>query len=105
MGGRPRPGTGFASATRTGRTSRAAIPTFDNESVGWVLTVHAVREAVRDGMRAYRFLLGQESYKARFTTADHGLDSFVIPRTARGHVGHFATRSQAPPGPLGAARG
>ena len=59
---------------------------------GWVLTVHAVREAVNDGMRAYRFLLGEEQYKARFATADHGLDSFVIPRTARGRAGHFAQR-------------
>ncbi|MET0615655.1 MAG: GNAT family N-acetyltransferase [Thermoleophilaceae bacterium] len=67
-------------------------PAFDHQSVGWVLTVHAVREAVNDGMRAYRFLLGEEPYKARFATADHGLDSFVIPRTARGRAGHFAQR-------------
>jgi CelD/BcsL family acetyltransferase involved in cellulose biosynthesis len=59
-----------------------------------VLTVHAVRESVTDGMRAYRFLLGQESYKSRFATADHGLDSFVIPRTVRGRAGHFATRAR-----------
>jgi CelD/BcsL family acetyltransferase involved in cellulose biosynthesis len=69
-------------------------PEFDRWSVGWVLTVHAVREAVTDGMGCYRFLLGEESYKARFATADSGLDSFVIPRTARGHAGYFATRAR-----------
>ena len=61
--------------------------------MGWVLTVHAVRESVRDGMRAYRFLLGDEEYKSRFATADHGLDSFVIPRNVRGRLGHFAGRA------------
>jgi CelD/BcsL family acetyltransferase involved in cellulose biosynthesis len=66
---------------------------FDATSVGWVLTVHAVRESVRDGMRAYKFLLGEEEYKSRFATADHGLDSFVIPRTVRGRIGHFASRA------------
>ena len=68
-------------------------PSFDHQSVGWVLTVHAVRESVRDGMRAYKFLLGDEEYKSRFATADHGLDSFVIPRNVRGRLGHFAGRA------------
>lgn len=68
-------------------------PAVDETSVGWVLTVHAVRESVRDGMRAYKFLLGEEEYKSRFATADHGLDSFVIPRNARGRLGHFAGRA------------
>ena len=69
-------------------------PAYEAGSIGWVLTLHAIRESVQDGMRAYRFLLGQESYKTRFTIDDHGLDSFVIPRTARGHAGHFATRAR-----------
>ena len=68
-------------------------PALGETSVGWVLTVHAVRESVRDGMRAYKFLLGGEEYKSRFATADHGLDSFVIPRNARGRLGHFAGRA------------
>lgn len=68
-------------------------PAFESTSVGWVLTVHAVRESVRDGMREYRFLLGAEEYKSRFATADHGLDSFVVPRTVRGRLGHLATRA------------
>jgi CelD/BcsL family acetyltransferase involved in cellulose biosynthesis len=67
-------------------------PAFDRWSVGWVLTVHAIREAVTDGMRCYRFLLGEEEYKSRFATADSGLDTFVIPRTARGHAGYLGTR-------------
>jgi CelD/BcsL family acetyltransferase involved in cellulose biosynthesis len=68
-------------------------PALDPTSVGWVLTVHAIREAVQDGMRAYKFLLGEEEYKSRFATADHGLESFVIPRTVRGRAGHFASRA------------
>jgi CelD/BcsL family acetyltransferase involved in cellulose biosynthesis len=66
---------------------------FDRTSVGWVLTAHAVRESVRDGMGEYKFLLGGEDYKSRFATADHGLDSFVMPRTVRGRLGHLATRA------------
>jgi CelD/BcsL family acetyltransferase involved in cellulose biosynthesis len=68
-------------------------PAFDRLSVGLVMTMHAVREAVTDGMHAYRFLLGGEEYKSRFATGDDGLDSFVIPRTLRGRVGRFAGRA------------
>ena len=68
-------------------------PSLERTSVGFVLTVHAVREAVRDGMRAYKFLLGEEGYKGRFATADHGLESFVIPRDVRGRLGHFGGRA------------
>jgi CelD/BcsL family acetyltransferase involved in cellulose biosynthesis len=65
-------------------------PAVNETSVGFVLTMHAVRESVRDGMRAYRFLLGEEEYKSRFATADHGLESFVIPRNVRGTLGQLA---------------
>lgn len=42
-------------------------------SVGFVLQAHAVREALNDGMRSYRFLRGEEAYKQRFTNADNGV--------------------------------
>jgi CelD/BcsL family acetyltransferase involved in cellulose biosynthesis len=68
-------------------------PALDRTSVGFVLTAHALREAVHDGMRQYKFLLGGEDYKARFATRDPGLQSFVLPRTMAGRLGHFATRA------------
>ena len=68
-------------------------PALDRTSVGFVLTVHALREAVRDGMREYRFLLGGEDYKARFATDDPGLETFVAPRTLVGRCADAASRA------------
>jgi CelD/BcsL family acetyltransferase involved in cellulose biosynthesis len=67
-------------------------PAFERSSVGFVLTAHALREAVRDGMREYKFLLGGEDYKKRFASDDHGLETFVVSKTARGRVGVLAER-------------
>ena len=67
-------------------------PAFERTSVGFVLTAHALREAVRDGMREYKLLLGDEDYKGRFATQDDGLETFSLPRTHVGRFGLIAAR-------------
>ena len=61
-------------------------PAWDRWSVGWILLVHSVREALADGMREYRFLRGGEGYKYRWTTTDPGLDTIGLARGAAGHA-------------------
>jgi CelD/BcsL family acetyltransferase involved in cellulose biosynthesis len=41
-------------------------PARARDGIGLVMLGHTVREAMRDGMREYRFLRGGEAYKARF---------------------------------------
>jgi CelD/BcsL family acetyltransferase involved in cellulose biosynthesis len=43
---------------------------FDDYSVGFVLMVHTLREACRDGVNNYHFMAGGEAYKWRFTSDD-----------------------------------
>jgi CelD/BcsL family acetyltransferase involved in cellulose biosynthesis len=54
--------------------------------VGFVLLAHTIREAASDGMREYRFLRGGEPFKCRFADADHGLETVVVTRGARGRL-------------------
>jgi CelD/BcsL family acetyltransferase involved in cellulose biosynthesis len=61
-------------------------PALEREAVGFVLMNHTIREALDDGMREYRLLLGGESYKDRFATADHGLETVIFVRGARGRA-------------------
>lgn len=44
-------------------------------SVGSVLLLHTIREALDDGIGEYRFLRGAEAYKYRFATEDPGLET------------------------------
>lgn len=59
-------------------------PMWDRYHVGFVLLAHTIREAVADGMSAYRFLRGDEPYKARFASHDHGTRTVVLGRGALG---------------------
>jgi CelD/BcsL family acetyltransferase involved in cellulose biosynthesis len=68
-------------------------PAFERASVGFVLTAHTIREAVRDGMRRYRFLLGGEEYKARFTTSEPSVETVALAATARGAVALAGVRA------------
>lgn len=74
-------------------------PDYERESVGFVLMSHTIRAALDDGMGAYRLLLGDESYKDRFASADHGLDTVLLSRGA-GRAAQLAARAAAaaPPG-------
>jgi len=68
-------------------------PRWDRASVGLVLMIHTVREALVDGVTEYRFLRGGESYKYRFTGEDPGLESIVVSRGAAGAAAVAAVRA------------
>jgi CelD/BcsL family acetyltransferase involved in cellulose biosynthesis len=55
-------------------------PTWDNASVGFVLLIHTIREALADGMLEYRFLRGGERYKYRLADSDPGLVTVALGR-------------------------
>jgi CelD/BcsL family acetyltransferase involved in cellulose biosynthesis len=59
-------------------------PAMDRWSVGFVLHTLAIRDALEAGVREYRLLRGGESYKRRFATADPGVRTVALARTARG---------------------
>jgi CelD/BcsL family acetyltransferase involved in cellulose biosynthesis len=65
-------------------------PKRSDESVGFVLLAHTIREAADDGMREYRLLRGAEAFKFRFANADPGLRTFVVARGIRGRIAGFA---------------
>jgi succinoglycan biosynthesis protein ExoA len=53
-------------------------PAWDRYSVGAVLLAHTIRDCVEAGLSRYLFLRGNEPYKLRFATADHGLETIAI---------------------------
>lgn len=61
-----------------------------DESVGFVLLAHSIREAVTDGMREYRFLRGGEAFKYRFADADPGLETVALSRGVAGKLAGIA---------------
>lgn len=67
-------------------------PEASAENVGFVLLTHTVREAFTDHMSAYRLLRGDEAYKGRFATEDAGLETIVLPLSARGKAALLTDR-------------
>ena len=65
-------------------------------SVGLVLLCHSVRCAFEDGMDEYRFGVGDEAYKRRFTNVDPGLETVALPVGGRGWMGAAALRAGIP---------
>jgi CelD/BcsL family acetyltransferase involved in cellulose biosynthesis len=61
-------------------------PAWDSLSVGMVLLAHTLREAIKDGMREYRLLRGNDAYKNRFATSDPGVETVAV---SRGLAGRF----------------
>ena len=57
-------------------------PTFAGGQVGFVLLAHAVRAALEDGMREFRFGRGGSAYKERFATSDPGIETYGVTRGA-----------------------
>ena len=55
----------------------------------------ALRLELDDGVTEYRLLLGGEAYKDRFATADHGLETVVLARGARGRAARAAVSAAA----------
>jgi CelD/BcsL family acetyltransferase involved in cellulose biosynthesis len=60
------------------------------ESVGFVLLGHSIREAAEEGMHEYRLLRGSESFKLRFADGDPGLETFALARGIRGRAARAA---------------
>jgi CelD/BcsL family acetyltransferase involved in cellulose biosynthesis len=69
-------------------------PDRSDESVGFVLLAHSIREAAADGMREYRFLRGAELYKSRFADADHGLETVGLSRGVAGRIAGVAAAAR-----------
>jgi CelD/BcsL family acetyltransferase involved in cellulose biosynthesis len=67
-------------------------PAFHDESVGFVLLAHSIREAAEEGVAEYRLLRGAERFKLRFADADPGVETFA---PARGVVGKAARAAAA----------
>jgi CelD/BcsL family acetyltransferase involved in cellulose biosynthesis len=72
---------GTQAGYQTGRS-----PEWGRHSVGYLLMMHALRDAFDAGVSEYRLLRGEYEYKARVANADDGLRTVGIARTARGHV-------------------
>lgn len=53
-------------------------PRYEELHVGFVLLLHTIRCAFEAGMQEYRFGLGGEEYKSRFTEVDPGLDTLAL---------------------------
>ena len=71
-------------------------PAFDHFGVGTMLHLHAIRDALADGLREYRLLRGGEPYKLRLAQRDPGVRTLALARGARGAValaGLGATRA------------
>jgi CelD/BcsL family acetyltransferase involved in cellulose biosynthesis len=67
-------------------------PAFLDESVGFVLLAHSIREAAEEGVVEYRLLRGAERFKLRFADADPGVETFA---PARGVAGRAARAAAA----------
>jgi CelD/BcsL family acetyltransferase involved in cellulose biosynthesis len=67
-------------------------PAWDRLSVGMVLIAHTLREAIKDGMREYKLLRGNDAYKSRFATSDPGVETVAV---SRGLAGRFAVSAAA----------
>lgn len=59
-------------------------PDWERASVGFVLTAHTIRDAFEAGIRRYRFLLGDEEYKARFATRAQAVETVAVAGSAKG---------------------
>jgi CelD/BcsL family acetyltransferase involved in cellulose biosynthesis len=68
-------------------------PSLDEWSPGFVLLAHSIRAAFDDGMREYRFLLGDEPFKGRFAERDDRVDTLTLARGLRGRLAVGAART------------
>ena len=74
----------FAGTQALYQMSRS--PGWGRHSVGYLLMMHALRDAFDAGVSEYRLLRREHEYKARVANADDGLRTVGIARTPRGHV-------------------
>lgn len=55
-------------------------PEFERDGVGRALLLHSIRMAVESGATEYRFLRGDEAFKTRYATHDHGIVTIAFGR-------------------------
>ena len=79
----------FANVESYYQAGRSADPVWEQYRLGFVLLAHSIRAAAADGAREYRFLRGDEDFKYRFASSDHGLETFI---RARGRAAEAALR-------------
>ena len=65
-------------------------PAFREDSVGFVLLAHSIRQAADDGVVEYRLLRGAEPFKLRFADADPGVETFAAARGVTGRAARAA---------------
>jgi CelD/BcsL family acetyltransferase involved in cellulose biosynthesis len=75
-------------AYQTGRD-----PAWDGLSVGDVLEFEALRSALEDGAREYRYMEGEEPYKYRLANDDPELEAIGVARTATGRLALTSLRT------------
>jgi CelD/BcsL family acetyltransferase involved in cellulose biosynthesis len=61
-------------------------PSFQDVSLGLMVLVHAIREALAEGVQEFRLLRGGEPYKLRLATADPGLATYGLPRGSAARI-------------------
>jgi CelD/BcsL family acetyltransferase involved in cellulose biosynthesis len=61
-------------------------PRWDRYAVGAGILEHSIREAFADGMREYRLLRGDESYKRRYASWQASVLTVALAGTARGRA-------------------
>jgi CelD/BcsL family acetyltransferase involved in cellulose biosynthesis len=66
---------------------------WDRYGVGFLLLVHSVRAALEDGISDYRFLRGDEAFKAALASADPGLETIAVSRGLPGRMATAAVRA------------
>jgi CelD/BcsL family acetyltransferase involved in cellulose biosynthesis len=68
-------------------------PAWERDGIGAGLLEHSIREAFGDGMREYRLLRGDESYKRRYATELRDVLTIAVPLTRRGRAALALARS------------
>jgi CelD/BcsL family acetyltransferase involved in cellulose biosynthesis len=71
----------------------ARDPALTEESPGFVLRAHVIRDALDTGATRCRLLRGGQAYKQRFATSDPGLDTIVLARTPLGWAARTGLRA------------
>jgi CelD/BcsL family acetyltransferase involved in cellulose biosynthesis len=61
-------------------------PRWDRYSLGLLMLVHSIREAMSDGLREYRLLRGGEGFKYRFASSDPGLETIALAGSPAGEA-------------------
>jgi CelD/BcsL family acetyltransferase involved in cellulose biosynthesis len=66
-------------------------PALEHLSLGFVMYVHALEQALQEGCTEFRLLRGDEGYKSRFAKDESPLHSLAYGRTLRGRAAVRAT--------------